>query len=439
MNRSRRLSRRQFLGGAAVTIALPPFQSLLGDRAYADAMASRKRVLTLFAPNGVYYPEWPKPDGGLEDAPLLEPLAAVKGKISVLTNLANLAGVPSDGTGDHAAGTGAAFNAVKVARADGAGIRAGISVDQAAARHLKQFTRIASLQFGVLPGKQASVCEFGYACLYENCISWLDETQALPPIYNPKAAFEQLFAGLDPASSTANQQLRLARRKSVLDYVREETSTLKGQLGRSDGLKLDQMLSGIGDLDRKLRALGGGGPRCGGASSADPGDDLDARGKLFNDVIVAAFQCDVTRVISHILAPPFPDISYTFLGAASGHHAASHWFDANQENDYRKICRWHMQQLGDLLGKLDAVPDGAGTLLDGTFVMQTSDCGYSHTHDHKNLPVVIAGGAGRFKTGRHVVYPPTTPIANLFISVLNAVGVPATRFGEDGTGPLANL
>jgi Protein of unknown function (DUF1552) len=435
MNRSR----RRFLGGAAVAIALPPLPSLLGDRAYADAMASRKRVLTVFAPNGVYYPEWPKAgDGGLDGAPLLEPLAAVRGKVNVLTNLANLAGVPSDGTGDHAAGTGAAFTAVKAARADGAGIRAGVSLDQAAARHLKQFTRLASLQFGVLPGKQASVCEFGYACLYENCISWLDDTQALPPIYNPRAAFEQLFAGLDPASSAANQALRLARRKSVLDYVREETATLKGKLGRSDGLKLEQMLTGIGDLDRKLRALSSG-PRCGGEAPADPGDDLDARGKLFNDVIVAAFQCDVTRVISHILAPPFPDIGYTFLGAASGHHAASHWFDEGQENDYRKICRWHLRQLGDLLGKLDAVPEGAGTLLDGTFVVQTSDCGYSHTHDHTNLPVVIAGGAGRWKTGRHVVYPPSTPIANLFVSVLNAVGVPTTRFGQDGTRPLENL
>jgi hypothetical protein len=168
----------------------------------------------------------------------------------------------------------------------------------------------------------------------------------------------------------------------------------------------------------------------------DPGNDFDARGKVMNDIIVAALRCDATRVVSHMLAPPYPNISYGFIQAPAGHHTCSHWHNPDEEVYYRRICAWHNQQLGDLLTKMDRVSEDGGTLLDNSFVIMSSDCGYSRLHDHKNLPVVFAGGAGTFKQGRHVVYPAGTPLANLFISVLNAVGVPAKSFGSDGRGPL---
>jgi Protein of unknown function (DUF1552) len=430
------VSRRRFLGGGAVAIGLPAFESLLG-KAYAQTVASRKRVVTVFSPNGQYYKDWlPAQVGPLDQLPPhLQPFAPVKSKFSVLSNLANLSGRPRGGGGDHAAGTGAAFNCVQVSKADGAGISAGITVDQVAAGHLKQFTRIPSLQLGVLPGRETSVCEAGYGCVYENTISWAGPKQPLAPVRDPLLVFNQIFAGFDPGETEAARAERVARRKSVLDYVREEARWLAGRLGRSDAHKLDQLASSVGDIEKKLQQSGAG--QCGIARPASPGEDYDARGKLLNDVIVAAFQCDVTRVVSHMLAPPYPNIAYNFIQAPGGHHTCSHWHNPQEEVYYRAICAWHNRQVADLLGKLDRVPEDGGTLLDNSFVVLTSDCGYSRTHDHANLPVLVGGGAGLFKTGRHVMFPKGTPLANLFISILNAVGVPATSFGSDGRGPLS--
>lgn len=140
-----------------------------------------------------------------------------------------------------------------------------------------------------------------------------------------------------------------------------------------------------------------------------------------------------------MLAPPYPNIAYSFVEAPAGHHTCSHWHNANEEVYYRRICLWHNQQVADLLKKLDAVADDGGTLLDNTFVLLSSDCGYSKQHDHANLPVLAAGGAGVFKTGRHITHPKQTPLANLFVSVLNGVGVPAKTFGSDGVAPLADI
>ena len=154
--------------------------------------------------------------------------------------------------------------------------------------------------------------------VYENTISWADEKTALPPVRDPVLAFEQIFSGFDPAESEAKRRERVARRKSVLDYVREETIRLSGRLDRADAAKLDQLTSGIRDIEKRLQAIGGPGAGCGTDKPADPGLKYDLRGKLINDIIVAALQCDVTRVISHMLAPPYPNISYGFINATAG-------------------------------------------------------------------------------------------------------------------------
>jgi hypothetical protein len=142
-----------------------------------------------------------------------------------------------------------------------------------------------------------------------------------------------------------------------------------------------------------------------------------------------------------MLAPPDPNIAYPFVEAPAGHHTCSHWHNPEEEIYYRRICAWHNRQIADLLIKLEAVSEEGdrGTLLDNSFVVLSSDCGYSKKHDHTNLPVLVAGGAGVFKTGRHVVHPGNTPLANLFVSMLNGVGVPAKNFGSDGNGPLADV
>jgi hypothetical protein len=432
------VSRRRILGGAAVAIALPAFESLEG-KAFAQA-PPRRRIITVFVPIGMLMADWtPAQVGALKVTGLTAPLEPMTKKVLILSHLANLAG--KNRPGDHAAGTGAVFNCTKVAKGDGASIRAGVSVDQAAAKVLRLQTPIPSLQLGVLAGRRTGVCEAGYSCVMENTISWADERTPMPPAHDPAAVFDQLFAGRDPRESEAARALRLAGKRSLLDYVREETRLLAPKLGRSDATKLAQLLAGIDDIEKRLQAnAASAGGACGsGARPPAASVDYNVNAKLMNDLMVAAFQCDLTRVISHQIAPSYPALSYSHMGVAGGHHSISHFHNGADRELYRRIQIWHMQQVTDLLQKLDAVPDGAGTLLDATFVVQSSDVGQPNGHDHAHLPVMVAGGGGVFKMGRHVSYPAETPIANLFISILNGLGVPTTTFGDDGTRPLADL
>jgi hypothetical protein len=429
-------SRRRFLGGAAVAIALPAFESLLG-KAFAQA-TPRRRLITVFVPIGMLMDEWtPAQVGPLKVSGPAAPLEPVSKKVLILSHLANLAG--KNRPGDHAAGTGAVFNCTKPAKGDGDAIRAGVSVDQVAAKVLRQHTPIPSLQLGVIKGRRTGVCEAGYSCVMENTISWADERTYMPPSHDPSAVFDQLFAGRDPGESEAARAMRLAGKRSLLDYVREETRLLTPKLGRSDATKLEQLLAGIDDIDRRLRAGGGGGACGNGARPAAGSPDINANSKLMNDIMVAAFQCDLTRVISHQIAPSYPALSYSHMGISGGHHSISHFHGGNDRALYRRIQLWHMEQVADLLQKLDAAPGDSGTLLDSTFVVQSSDVGSPNGHDHAHLPVMVAGGGGVFKMGRHVSYPAQTPIANLFISVLNGLGVPTTTFGVDGNKPLQDL
>jgi hypothetical protein len=433
---NRSLSRRRFLGGAAVAIALPPLESLLGPaQAQPDL---RRRLVTVFLPVGMLMEEWtPSSTGPLQLSGIAAGLEKVKSKILILTHLANLSG--KNRPGDHAAGTGAVFNCTRAAKGDGDAIRAGVSVDQVAARQLRALTPIPSLQLGVIKGRRTGVCEAGYSCVMENTISWADERTPLPPAQNPAAVFDQLFAGFDPRESAAARAARVAGKRSLLDYVHEESRLLAARLGRSDAAKLDQLLTGIADIERRLDA--GPAAACGSLGRPADGESVDykANAEIMNALTVTAFQCDLTRVISNQIAPSYPAISYNHIGVSGGHHSLSHFHSDGDKANYRKCVEWHVTVLADLLARLDAVPEGSGTLLDHSFVVTSSDVGNPRAHDHAHLPVMIGGGGGVFKMGRHISYPAETPIANLFISVLNGLGVPATSFGADGTRPLPDL
>ena len=447
-----RPSRRLFLGGAGVAVSLPAFESLrIGGRpAFAQGAGGRKqRILTIFLADGALMDEWtPKQTGAnFELPPHLTPLAKVKSKIMVVSGLSNLPGKPDNGTGDHACGTAAAFTCAVPQRGDGPKIKNGVSVDQAAAETLRQNTRISSLQLGLEDGATSGDCEFGFSCVYENCISWANEKQALPKTVSPGQAFDQVFAGFDPTASAKVKADRLARKASVLDYVRGEATSLSAKLGATDRAKLDQMLSAVRDLEKQIQSDSTMGANPAPAACASPGMrpvggvgiDLPTRAMMMNGLITTAFQCDVTRVVSHMLGHAYPSRPYSFLGVNAKHHDVSHYFDDAAKDEYRRIVAWNMGVVADLLNRLDAIPDGDGaTVLDNTMVILTSDCGESRTHDHTHLPMLLAGGAGVFKMGRHVAAPGKT-VSSLFISVLNALGVPATTFGADGKAPLSGL
>jgi hypothetical protein len=432
------LSRRGFLGGAAVAIALPPFESLLGKAAQAQP-TPRRRLVTVFLPVGMLMDEWtPSAAGPLQLNAMTAPFENVKQKILILSHLANMSG--KNRPGDHAAGTGAVFNCTRAAKGDGAAIRAGISVDQVAAQQLRQYTPVPSLQLGVIKGRRTGLCEAGYSCVLENTISWADDRTPMPPAQNPAAVFDQLFAGYDPRESDGARAARVAGKHSLLDYVREESKALAAQLGHSDAVKLDQLLTGIGDLERQLQTSGAA-ASCGSMGRPADADPVDYKvnAQVMNALIATAFQCDLTRVISHQIAPSYPAISYSHIGVSAGHHSLSHFHSAEDKVLYRRCAQWHMEVIADLLMRLDAIAEDGGTVLDHTFVVQSSDVGNPQSHDHAHLPVLVGGGGGVFKMGRHVTFPPETPIANLFISVLNGLGVKATSFGADGTKPLEGL
>ncbi len=444
MNRGRRL----ILGGAGVALALPALESLSRRSARAQTAPARKqRMITVFLPNGALMEEWiPASQGDLQLAPLMMPLAAFRKKLLVLSGLTNLPGKPDNGTGDHACGTAAAFTSSVPQRGDGALIRNGVSVDQAAAARLRQDTRLASLQLGLEDGATSGDCEFGFSCVYENAISWASDRQALPKTTSPATVFDQMFDGVDPAASEQARAARRARKTSVLDYVRTEATALSARLGRSDRQKLDQLLTGVRDLEKQIQRDAAG-PA---AACQQPGrppeeaPDPTALSRLMNGLISIAFQCDITRVVSYMLGHAFPSRAYSFIGVNQKHHDASHYFDDAAKQDYRKIILWHMGVLADLLGRLEAMSDGnaggtGGTVLDSTLLVLTSDCGESRGHDHTNLPVLLGGGAGALKMGRHLAYGGQQTVGNLYLALLQTLGVAATSFGADGKSPLPGL
>lgn len=436
-----KLSRRAFLGGAGVVLTLPLLESLMPRRAEAADDVPR-RILAFYVPCGIHMANWtPAAVGAGFTLPrILAPLQAVQSKVSVITGLANLPAQP-DGPGDHASGTGSFITARHVVKTEGADIRNGISMDQVAAAHLSQFTRIPSLQLGIDGGSAVGGCDSGYSCAYARNISWASETQPLPKTVNPQVVWDLLFDGFDPQATSADKARRLAYRTSVLDAVLDEAKSLKLKLGTTDQRKLDEYMTGVNELEKKINKASSS-PVC-TAIDRPPGDlPLQEHVKMMLDLIALGFQCDATRVVSFMLSNAGSSRSYPFLDVNEGHHEISHHQDLAENFEKLTIIdTWEVEQLAYLLGRLDAIEEGEGkTVLDNSAVFFSSEIEDGNSHAHRNMPILLAGGAGGvFNPGRHVRYEGEPPVANLFVSMLNAVGVTDTKFGDDSTGPLPNL
>jgi hypothetical protein len=436
-----KLSRRVFLGGAGAILALPALESLMPRKAHAEPTDAR-RILAFYVPCGIHMAAWtPQQVGPLSTLPtILEPLAPVQDKILVLSGLANAAAsVPV--AGDHARGTGSFLTCRTVEKTEGANIKNGISMDQVAAQHLAQFTRIPSMQIGIDGGSAAGDCDSGYSCAYARNISWASDTQPLPKTVNPQVVWDLLFDGFDPEATAEEKARQTLYRTSVLDHVLEEANALKLRLGKTDQLKLDEYMTGVSELEKKIQKANTG-PVC---TSIDrpPGDlPFPEHVKMMLDLITLAFQCDATRVVSFMLANAGSNRGFGFLEVPEGHHELSHHQgDPAKHAKLTTINRWEVEQLAYLLTKMDSIDEGNGTtLLDNSAVFFSSEIEDGDAHRHRNLPVVVGGGlGGKFNTGRHVEYPEDTPIADLYISMLQGVGADINSFGNDGTGPLADL
>ena len=442
------LSRRTFLRGLGVTIALPWLESMGPLTNWATAatkgmtgQVTPNRMAFLYVPNGKIMEEWtPKTIGADFDLTnILKPLVNIKDKTLVLSGLtADKARANGDGGGDHARAMAAFLTGAQPRKTSGTDIHAGISVDQAAATQIGNQTRIPSLELGIDKGYRAGNCDSGYSCVYSSTMAWKSATQPLPKEVNPKLAFERLFSTEPDAERTQ----RDAERKSILDFVRQDSKDLIQKVSGNDARKLDEYFSSIRDIEQRIESAEKF-PPIENVEFAAPDDipaDFQEHVRLMMDLIILAFQTDVTRIATFVLANEGSNKTYPAVNVSDGHHNLSH--HGGDEDKIAKILRiniFHTEQLAYFLEKLDAIPEGEGTLLDHSMIVYGSGNADGNRHSHHDLPIILAGnGCGTLNSGRHIEYPKETPLNNLWLSLLNRMDVNMQRLG-DSTGTLKEL
>ena len=441
---ARQLSRRTLLRGLGVALPLPWLEAMGPLAARAAASPSRSgppnRMAFLYAPNGQHMPDWtPRGEGrDFELSPIMEPLARLKPKLTVLSGLAADKARPhGDGGGDHARAMAAFLTGAHPKKTDGTSIRNGTSVDQIAAAMVGGETRLPSLEIGADKGAMAGDCDSGYSCVYSSTMSWRSPTQPVPKEVNPKVVFDRLFGDGDPAAAA-----RAARRSSILDFVREETHGLERRLAAGDRRKLDEYFTAVRDIEQRIERAAALPPvePPGMAPPAGIPGDYGEHIRLLCDLLVLAFQADVTRVATFVLANEGSNKPYPFIGVPEGHHDLSH-HGGNPEKQakIRTINLFHARNVAHLLERLDAIPEEDGTLLDHSTIVYGSGIHDGNKHNHDDLPILLAGGGcGTVTTGRHLRFPSETPVSNLWLSLLDRMDASVEHLG-DSTGRLAGL
>jgi len=438
------LSRRTLLLGLGTALALPTLEAMLPTAAFAQA-ARPRRFVAFYVPCGIRMNRWTPAATGANYtlSSILQPLAPIQGDTLVLTGLANRPARP-DGPGDHASGTGAFLTAAHPFKTNGANISNGISFDQVLANAWRGQTRFSSLELGIDGGDASGDCDSGYSCAYARNIAWASATQPLAKETNPQAVFDRLFAGVDPNQTAAAVAKRKKYKQSVLDAVKEDTTSLQGRLGATDKRKLDEYLSGVRELE--VRVATEQPSAC--APGQRPGAWTDIRDKADQmlDLIAFAFQCDLTRSVTYMQQNAGSGYVYRFLdvnGApiSDGHHTLSHHGgDAAKNDALEAIGRWEVAQFAKLAMKLKAIvePDGS-TVLDNSALFFSSEIEDGDSHSHFNMPVLVAGKAGgTLRTGQHLKYADQPAVGNLFVTLAQAMGVNQQSFG-DSTGTLPGV
>lgn len=445
------VSRRSVLRGLGLSVALPSLESLAPALAAADsAVIPPQRMAFLFVPNGVHQPSWnPTTEGyGYELPYALKPLQPIQDDVLVISGLTHDKGRSNgDGPGDHARSASVFLTGAQPRKTSGADIRSGVSVDQVAAQAVGQATKFASLELGCESGRGAGSCDSGYSCAYSNSVSWSSSSTPLGKEINPRSTFERLFGGGPSSDMDKSQQLRLKLRKSVLDFVSEDANRLHRRLGVSDRQKLDQYLTGVREVERRMEATEEATGKSEVAQAkvdypvpAGIPKDYAEHIRLMGDMMVLAFQTDSTRISTFMFANAGSNRSYKQININDGHHELSHHRgDAKKQAKIRDINRFHIDQLSYLLQKMKATPDGHGNLLENCTICYGSGLSDGDRHNNENLPVLLAGGgAGTIDTGRHLQVAEETPMCNLYMSLLNNFGTPVDYIG-DSTAALPGL
>jgi hypothetical protein len=442
------MTRRTALRGLGTAIALPFLDAMLPTLSAAPAAGTPAiplRMAFVYVPNGMNMTAWtPAAEGtGFALTETLEPLAGVKDELCVLSGLTqNTAFANGDGPGDHARALASFLTGRQARKTAGADIRAGLSVDQAAATEMGRFTRFPSLELGCDAGAQSGNCDSGYSCAYSSNISWKAESTPMAKEVNPRLAFERLFANGRPGESAEARAKRERYSKSVLDFVLDDAQSLRTKLGIADQRKLDEYLNAVRELEARIaRAEKPDAEKTAGITppTGIPKDYAEHI-CLMEDLLVLAFQGDVTRVSTMVFANEGSNRSYPFIEVPEGHHDLSHHGnDAKKLDKIKKINRFHVTQFAHLLERLKGVKEGDGTLIDHSMIVYGSGIGDGNRHNHDDLPILLAGrGGGTIKPGRHIQFETGTPLNNLYLSMLDRIGAKRDSLG-DSTGRLTDL
>lgn len=444
------ISRRTLLKGIGTLMALPAMEAMLPRTAMAAQAAQAakvNRMAFLFVPNGVNMEHWrPGAAGALAELPgTLKPLESVKGSLNVMSGLAqDWAHAHGDGPGDHARSAAAWLTGVKPRKTAGTDIHCGTSVDQYAARELEKVTRFGSLEIGCEGGALAGDCDSGYSCAYSSTVSWKTDTQPLAKEIRPRAVFERLFGSGDAMEEAQSRARREMRRASVLDFVLEDASALRGQLGRRDQQKLDEYFTAIREIEQRLAKMESQQAQevLAGAQVPPSGMPRD-RGehiRLMGDMMILAFQADLTRVCTFMFANEGSNRPYREINVADGHHDISHHGgDPGKLEHKRQIDVFHIEQLSYILNKMQSIEEPTGTLLDNSMIVYGGGISDGNRHNHNDLPILLAGGgAGYLKGGQHRVVKDNTPMSNMFLNMLDWMNVPVDKLG-DSTGRLQGV
>lgn len=439
------LPRRTLLRGLGTAVGLPLLEAM-GGRA-ASAAAPRKAPLRMgffYVPNGVHMQSWtPQNEGPLEALPpILQPLSSVKDQVLLLSGLTCDKARPNgDGPGDHARSAAAFLTGCQARKTPGADIKVGISVDQFAAQSIGKNTRFPSLELGIERGAQAGACDSGYSCAYSSNIAWSSENTPVAKEVDPRLVFERLFGSGDRKEAGESLARRERYRQSILDFVLEDANRLKSRLGYKDQEKLDEYLTGVREIEQRLQYAGRpvNAPKGLQEPTGVPGE-VDQHLRLMFDLLAVAFQADITRVATFMLANEGSNRNYRLINVPDGHHDLSHHQnDPTKHQKIQAINTFHMTHYAYFIQKLSSMKEGNGTVLDNCVLLYGSGIGDGNRHNHDDLPILVAGRAGgQLKPGRHVRYPRNTPLNNLYLSLLDRMQVQVHSLG-DSTGRLPGL
>jgi hypothetical protein len=430
------LSRRTFLQGMGVSLSLPFLDAMAPALTAFSKTSTPTRFGFVYIPHGVILDQWtPAAEGaGFEFTPILKPLEPFRDQITVVSNLAG----PPDGGGGHAGSSAMWLNGITPKKTEAEDVRAGTTVDQLIAKQIGQDTTFPSLELGTEDlTTLIGACDSGFSCTYINTLCWSTPTTPLPMEINPRVVFERMFG--DPG--TREQRLaRIREDKSILDSIRQEESRLRRGLGVRDSARVSEYLDNIREIERRIQTA----EKQAQSSIAIPDtpagipQNFEDHAGLMFDLMALAYQADITRVTTFMLARELSPRSYPQIGVPDAHHGISHHQnDPVKMQGHAKINTYHVMLLGRFLEKLKNTPDGDGSLLDHAMIVYGSGMANGNQHTHNPLPMVIAGGAnGQLKGNRHIAAAKDTPLGNALVSMAQLGGVEVEKVG-DSTGRLS--